>query len=104
MSRPPSTRRVIRGVVTSDRGAQTITVEVVHTVRYKKLGKTVREDRRVHAHDEKEEANVGDTVELVECRPMSRTKRFRLVRVIQRSAGEPVITGAESAADPTTGR
>jgi len=96
MSRPPSTRRVIRGVVTSDRGAKTITVEVVHTVRYKKLGKTVREDRRVHAHDEK--------VELVECRPMSRTKGFRLVRVIQRSAGAPVITGAESAADPTMGR
>ena len=104
MSRPPSTRRVIRGVVTSDRGAQTITVEVVHTVRYKKLGKTVREDRRVHAHDEKEEANVGDTVELVEYRPMSRTKRFRLVRVIQRSAGAPVITGAESAADQAQSR
>jgi small subunit ribosomal protein S17 len=99
MSRPPSTRRVVRGVVTSDRGTKTITVETVHTVRYKKLGKTVSEDRRLHAHDETKEAHVGDTVEIVECRPMSRTKRYRLVRVVQRSAGEPIITGAESAAD-----
>jgi small subunit ribosomal protein S17 len=104
MSRPPSTRRVTQGVVTSDRGTKTITVEVVHMVRYKKLGKTVREDRRIHAHDEKGEARVGDTVELVECRPMSRTKQFRLVRVVQRSAGEPVITGAESAADQAQSR
>jgi small subunit ribosomal protein S17 len=104
MSRPPSTRRVTQGVVTSDRGTQTITVEVTHMVRYKKLGKTVRQDRRIHAHDEKKEAHVGDTVEIVECRPMSRTKRFRLVRVVQRSAGEPVITGAESAADQTQSR
>jgi small subunit ribosomal protein S17 len=104
MTRPPSTRRVVQGVVTSDRGTKTITVETVHTIRYKKLHKTVREDRRLHAHDEKGEAHVGDTVEIVECRPISRTKRFRLVRVIQRSAGAPVITGAESAADPTQGR
>jgi small subunit ribosomal protein S17 len=101
MSRPPSTRRVVRGVVTSDRGTQTITVETVHTVRYKKLHKTVREDRRLHAHDEKKEAHVGDTVDIVECRPISRTKRYRLVRVVQRSAGEPVITGVESAVVPT---
>jgi small subunit ribosomal protein S17 len=91
-------------VVTSDRGTKTITVETVHTVRYKKLGKTVSEDRRLHAHDETKEAHVGDTVEIVECRPMSRTKRFRLVRVVQRSAGEPVITGAESAADQAQSR
>jgi small subunit ribosomal protein S17 len=101
MNRPPSTQRVVKGVVTSDRGTQTITVETVHTVRYKKLGKTIRQDRRLHAHDENKEAHVGDTVEIVECRPMSRTKRFRLVRVVQRSAGAPVITGVESAADQT---
>jgi small subunit ribosomal protein S17 len=99
MSRPPSTRRVLRGVVTSDRGAKTLTVEIRRMFRHPKYGKLVRQKRRVHAHDEKEEANVGDTVDVVECRPMSRTKCFRLLRVVQRGEGE-VITGAESAAEP----
>ena len=101
MSRPPSSRRLLQGRVLSDRGAKTITVEVQRMFRHPKYGKLIRQKRRLHAHDEKEEANVGDTVEVVECRPMSRTKRFRLLRVLERGAGEPIITGAESALGQT---
>jgi len=101
MIRPPSSRRLLRGVVLSDRSAKTITVEVQRMFRHPKYGKLIRQKRRLHAHDEKEEANVGDTVEVVECRPMSRTKRFRLLRVLERGAGEPIITGAESALGQT---
>jgi small subunit ribosomal protein S17 len=85
MSRPRSNQRRMRGVVVSDRASKTITVRVSQRFPHPKYGKMVRRDRKVHAHDEAEEACIGDTVEVVECRPMSRTKRWRLVRVIERN-------------------
>ena len=85
MNRPPSKRRVVRGVVTSDRGAKTITVQVSRRFRHPKYGKMIGYERKVRAHDEADEAHVGDTVEVVECRPMSRTKRWRLVRILERN-------------------
>jgi small subunit ribosomal protein S17 len=77
-------RRVLRGIVTSDAGSKTITVRVTQRRRHPKYGKMVRHERKVRAHDEADEARVGDTVEVVECRPMSRTKRWRLVRIVER--------------------
>jgi len=85
MSRPQSNQRRMQGVVVSDRASKTITVRVSRRFPHPKYGKMVRRDRKVHAHDEAGEAHVGDTVEVVECRPMSRTKRWRLVRVIERN-------------------
>ena len=85
MNRPQSNQRRMQGVVVSDRSSKTITVRVSHRFPHPKYGKMVRQDRKVHAHDEAGEAHVGDTVEVVECRPMSRTKRWRLVRVIERN-------------------
>ena len=98
MNRPPTKRRRIRGEVTSDRCAKTITVRVSRRFRHPKYGKMVRRDQKVHAHDEAGEARVGDTVEVIECRPMSRTKRWRLVRIVERNpeAGLPAAAGIEA--------
>lgn len=98
MSRPRGRRRRIRGLVISDKAAKTITVEVVHQFRHPKYGKILRKKSRIHAHDEAETARTGDTVEIIECRPMSRTKRWRLERVLERGPDEPtVIPGVETA-------
>jgi small subunit ribosomal protein S17 len=78
-------RKVRQGVVVSDRADKTITVriDVVHQHRmYKKI---VRASSTVHAHDENNEAHVGDTVRVVESRPLSRTKRWRLTDVLERA-------------------
>jgi small subunit ribosomal protein S17 len=98
MSQPRGTRREVRGTVLSDKGAKTITVEVVRHVRHPKYGKRVRKNRLLHVHDELETANVGDVVEIIECRPMSRTKHYRLLRVVQRN---PEAAGLPQAAEAT---
>jgi small subunit ribosomal protein S17 len=84
-------RRTLEGTVTSDLCSKTITVEVERTYKHPKYKKYVRKLARYHAHDEKSEAKKGDRVELRACRPLSKTKRWTLVRVIDRSrAGEMV--------------
>jgi small subunit ribosomal protein S17 len=88
----------MRGVVVGDKAPKTITVEVVRQFRHPKYGKLVRRKRRVHAHDEKDEACLGDTVEIVECRPMSATKCWRLMRIVER--GAPLVAIAEPGAPP----
>jgi small subunit ribosomal protein S17 len=85
-------------VVTRDKAAKTITVEVVRQFRHPKYGKIVRKKSRIHAHDEADAAHIGDTVEIVECRPMSRTKRWRLERVLARGVEEPGIVPVEETA------
>lgn len=77
-------RRRIYGTVVSDKMDKTITVLVERTYKHPKYGKYVRKHERYHAHDEKNEAGTGDKVELMECRPLSRLKRFRLVRVTEK--------------------
>lgn len=73
------------GVVTSDRRDKTITVEYQYTVRHPKYGKYLRRRGRVHAHDEKNDARQGDRVEVTFCRRFSKTKCWRLVRIIERN-------------------
>lgn len=77
-------RRV--GVVKSDKGHKTITVEHMYTARHPKYEKYIRRHTRMHAHDEKNEARIGDHVEVESCRRMSKTKMWRLVRIISRAA------------------
>ena len=79
-------RRTITGVVTSTKMQKTITVQVRRTYKHPKYKKYVRETRRVHAHDGDELAKVGDVVELASTRPLSKSKRWRLVRVVEVSA------------------
>ncbi|MBN1342219.1 MAG: 30S ribosomal protein S17 [Phycisphaerae bacterium] len=80
-------RRRRTGTVVSDRGDKTITVAVDYLVRHEKYGKFMRRRTKLHAHDEANEAKVGDMVEVAECRPISKTKNWRLVRVIKAVAG-----------------
>lgn len=74
-----------QGVVVSDRAAKTITVRIDTAHRHPRYEKIVRTSRTLHAHDERGEAHVGDTVIVRECRPLSRTKRWRLERVVERA-------------------
>jgi len=78
-------KRVTVGVVTGDKAAKTRRVEIPRLVRHPKYGKIMRRKTVCHVHDEAEEAHLGDTVEIRESRPRSKTKRWELVRVIAKS-------------------
>ncbi len=81
-------RRTLRGTVTSDSMQKSITVLVERTFRHLKYGKFVRRHKKYMAHDEKSEAHVGDLVEIASTRPLSKNKRWRLVRVMTESKFE----------------
>ena len=81
-------RMTLQGVVTSDKMTKTITVEVQRQVKHPLYEKFIRRRTRVHAHDEGREARIGDLVEVVETRPLSKLKRFRLVRIVRRADEE----------------
>jgi small subunit ribosomal protein S17 len=81
----PGRPKVRQGVVTSDKGAKTITVRVDITRRHKRYHKILRSSITLHVHDEANTAHAGDTVRVQECRPMSRTKRWRLLEVLERA-------------------
>ena len=78
-------RRVLQGVVSSDKMAKTITVTIERQYKHPKYQKYIRANNKVHAHDEQGDAHLGDTVEIVECRPLSKIKRWRLLRVLTRA-------------------
>ena len=78
-------RRVKQGRVASNKMDKTIVVVSETRVPHPVYGKIVRKSVRFKAHDEKNEANIGDTVRIAECRPMSRDKRWRLVEVVERA-------------------
>ncbi|MDQ6775048.1 MAG: 30S ribosomal protein S17 [Actinomycetota bacterium] len=73
------------GVVVSDRAAKTITVRIDVAHRHRRYQKVVRTSMTLHAHDERDEAHIGDTVLVRESRPLSRTKRWRLIEVLERA-------------------
>lgn len=75
-------RRVRTGVVTSNKSEKTIRVEVDYLVKHPKYGKMMRRRTILRAHDEKNEAKIGDKVQVTQCRPMSKTKAWRLVKVL----------------------
>jgi|TARA_B110000116_G_C16623726_1_gene484960 small subunit ribosomal protein S17 len=79
------TRKGRRGEVVSKSGDKSIVVQVERRKQHPVYGKVIRMRRKFHVHDEKNEANVGDHVRIVECRPISRLKRFRLA-AIERTA------------------
>jgi small subunit ribosomal protein S17 len=87
---PPAERtanaaKVRQGVVMSDKGEKSITVRIDIVRRHPTYEKVVRSSRTLHAHDEQNEANKGDIVRVVETRPLSKTKRWRLVDVVERA-------------------
>jgi small subunit ribosomal protein S17 len=78
-------RRTMIGIVSSTKTQKTITVEVERTYKHAKYGKYLRRRKRYLAHDEESAAKVGDTVEITSTRPLSKRKRWRLLRVVSRS-------------------
>jgi small subunit ribosomal protein S17 len=92
---PRSQLRTIIGIVASDKGAKTIKVVVNYQTRHEKYGKYLKRRTVLHAHDEANDAKEGDTVEIAECRPLSKTKHHRLVRVVQRAPERAVQVSAE---------
>jgi small subunit ribosomal protein S17 len=77
-------RKTRTGVVTSNKMAKTITVEVERKVKHPMYGKFLKKTSKFHAHDEKNECSIGDTVKIMESRPLSKTKRWRLVEVVEK--------------------
>ena len=78
-------RKVRQGVVVSSKAAKTITVRIDVARRHRRYEKIVRSSSTLHAHDEADDAREGDVVRVVESRPLSRTKRWRLLDVVERA-------------------
>ena len=78
-------RKVREGLVVSDKMDKTVTVEVEDRVQHPRYGKTIRRTTKVKAHDEANSAGVGDRVLLMETRPLSATKRWRVVQIIEKA-------------------
>jgi len=78
-------RKIRQGVVTSNKMTKTITVAVERKVKHPIYGKFVKKTTRFNAHDEKNECTVGDVVKIMETRPLSKTKRWRLVEVVEKA-------------------
>ena len=78
-------RKRLVGVVTSDKMDKTVIVEVTTTKRHPVYGKVMRVRKKFKAHDEKNEANMGDRVEIIESKPISRHKRFMVTSIVERA-------------------
>ena len=77
-------RKTRIGIVTSNKMAKTITVAIERKVKHPIYGKFVKKTSKFHAHDEKSECSIGDLVRIMETRPLSKTKRWRLVEVVEK--------------------
>ncbi len=91
MTKERAVRKTALGVVTSDKMPKTRRVELKRLVRHPQYGKYLKRRTVCHAHDENNESHVGDTVEIMESRPISKTKSWRIVRVVARG-----VAGAAS--------
>ena len=78
-------RKVRQGVVVSDVNDKTIVVEVKERKPHPVYGKMMTSTKKFHAHDEKNEAGIGDTVQIMETRPLSKMKRWRLVKIVEKA-------------------
>ena len=78
-------RKTRVGIVTSDKMDKTIVVSIVDNVKHPLYGKIVKRTYKLKAHDEKNECNIGDRVRVMETRPLSKDKRWRLVEIVERA-------------------
>jgi small subunit ribosomal protein S17 len=78
-------RKVREGIVVSDKMQSTIVIAVVDRVRHPRFGKTVQRTKKFYAHDEGNEAKIGDRVRIIETRPLSKLKRWRLTEIVERA-------------------
>ncbi len=84
-ARPRGERKERTGVVVSERMDKTVLVRIRQVVRHSTYGKTVRRSSKLAAHDEANDAHVGDTVRVMETRPLSKTKRWRVIEIVERA-------------------
>ena len=77
-------RKIRVGVVSSNKMDKTITVKVERKIKHPLYGKFLKKSTSFHAHDEKNECSIGDTVKIMESRPLSKTKRWRLVEIVEK--------------------
>jgi len=82
---PRQARRTLIGIVTRDKTLKTRRVEIQRLVKHPRYGKYIKRRTVCYAHDEKNESHKGDTVEIMESRPLSKTKHWRLIRVIKQA-------------------
>ncbi len=80
-----ASRKQRRGLVVSDGRDKTITVRIDSTKAHPRYGKIMRRSSKLSVHDEKNEASVGDTVDIIETRPLSKTKRWRLAGIVEKA-------------------
>ena len=95
-------RRTVTGVVTADKMDKTVKVRVERLVAHPQFSKTLRKHYVCYAHDEKREARMGDKVELMESRPLSKLKHWRLVRVVEKAVAGSATDDARHAARPSS--
>ena len=86
MNEKTKAQRTIEGRVVSNKMQKTVTVLLERQVQHPLYGKIVRRSTKVHAHDEKSECKEGDLVRIAECRPMSKTKNWRVIEILARAA------------------
>lgn len=80
-------KKILQGVVTSDKADKTVTVSVERRMKHPLYGKVVAVSKKYLAHDENNEYNIGDTVEIIARRPISKRKRFAVTRLIEKARG-----------------
>src|SRR5438105_6271717 len=87
------TRRTVVGVVTSDKMNKSRRVEIARLVKHARYGKYIRRRTICYVHDETNESRLGDTVEIMETRPLSKTKNWRLLRVVTKGPQQAIDVG-----------
>lgn len=92
-------RKILLGEVVSDRMHKTITVKVERRIRHPIYERVVKRSKKYHAHDEHNQCQMGDQVRIVETRPLSKTKRWRVVEIVRRRAGTESVEVADPTAD-----
>mgnify|MGYP002712258145 CR=1 FL=1 len=85
MSADEKLQRTLTGVVSSDKMDKSITVAIERRVKHPIYGKFIKRTTKLHVHDENNECGMGDTVVIEQCRPLSKTKSWRLVKVIEKA-------------------
>ena len=87
MTEKQSIQRVLQGQVVSNKGNKSITVTVVRYERHPVYGKYIKRTLKCHAHDENNECHIGDTVRIAQSRPISKTKTWCLIEIVERAKG-----------------
>lgn len=95
-------RKVAIGIVTSDKMNKTRRVEIPRLVQHPRYGKYIRRRTICYVHDENNESRVGDTVKIMETRPLSKLKRWRLVEIVARAATQRVASNQTPAQEPAS--